>query len=436
MTATLPGTASPADRPDEPTAAATSTTAVAPRLSHQCEEVGPRFDGPASQRAGGRARPGRLVGLDAARGIALIGMIAVHTISAETDDGGVSLAWLLSSGKSSALFAVLGGVGIAFMTGRTTAPHGADWARAAVTPIVRGLLILGIGLLIGPYVVADDAHVILPYLGLMFLASALLLPLRASTLIGLGLGWAVLSPVLSYMLRIGDPLWSPVNLTVASVAADPVGAAQVLLLTGAFPVLTWMSYLCLGLGIGRCDLTTRKVVTGLVVGGAALAAVAAGVTRLFLQLGALDLAAGDVGGHTTLEDFTSYVLWGGDGTLPADSPWWLTVNAPHTGTPLDLLFTAGIAMLVIGLLLALSLAIGPMLHVLAAPGSMTLTIYTAHVLVLGMLSEMPEVADFALQVIVATVFALLWSSRFRRGPLEWVVWRITSLVAPTRRRAA
>src|SRR3712207_8805694 len=64
-------------------------------------------------RADGRPRA-RLVGIDAARGIALVGMMAVHNFEATDQDGELSLAWSLAAGKSAALFALLAGVGIAF----------------------------------------------------------------------------------------------------------------------------------------------------------------------------------------------------------------------------------------------------------------------------------------------------------------------------------
>ena len=400
--------------------------------AHECDPGSPAAD--AILDSSEARRSSRLIGLDAARGLALIGMFAVHTISAETPDGDLSFAWALSSGKASALFAILGGVGMAFMTGRTRPPSTASgWARAAVTPLVRGLLILAIGLALGALVWIEDAGVILPYLGVMFALSALLIPLRAPALIGLGLGMAVVTPILSYVLRQTYTVDPSANLTLGSLLSSPGDSLVILLLTGYFPVLTWMSYIVLGMGIGRCDLSTRRVVAWLIAGGATLTILTAMATQALVAAGIRDRIAGQVRGHMTLETFTEHLVWGGDGSLPTDSAWWLGINAPHTGTPLDLLYTSGIAMTVIGVMLALSLAIGPLLHVLAAPGSMTLTLYSAHLLLLAPLRELPDLLHFAIQVGVLTLFALAWSSRFSRGPLEWVVWRVTKLVAPARR---
>ena len=67
-------------------------------LPHACEPA-PSGDVSGTPSSTARAlRPSaRLVGIDAARGIALFGMMAVHNISA-VDDGEVSLAWTLAAG--------------------------------------------------------------------------------------------------------------------------------------------------------------------------------------------------------------------------------------------------------------------------------------------------------------------------------------------------
>jgi uncharacterized membrane protein YeiB len=53
---------------------------------------------------------------------------------------------------------------------------------------------------------------------------------------------------------------------------------------------------------------------------------------------------------------------------------------------------------------------------------MTLTLYTAHVLVLLVVPESwDEPTSYLVQVVVALVVAPLWLWRFRRGPVEQVV---------------
>ena len=66
----------------------------------------------------GRVPRKRLTGIDAARGLALIGLTAIHFLPAENEQTHeATLSWTLFSGDSAALFALLAGVGLAFATG-------------------------------------------------------------------------------------------------------------------------------------------------------------------------------------------------------------------------------------------------------------------------------------------------------------------------------
>ncbi|HEX2074344.1 MAG TPA: hypothetical protein VHF92_11200, partial [Geodermatophilus sp.] len=62
---------------------------------------------------------------------------------------------------------------------------------------------------------------------------------------------------------------------------------------------------------------------------------------------------------------------------------------------------------------------------LRAAGAMTLTLYTAHVLVLqtGVLEDHPAMQYLLLLVAPSLVFAVLWRRRRAQGPLEALVGR-------------
>jgi len=59
----------------------------------------------------------RIVGVDAARGLALIGMIAVHIFDTFGPNGAPTVATTLAWGRSAATFALLAGVSLALITG-------------------------------------------------------------------------------------------------------------------------------------------------------------------------------------------------------------------------------------------------------------------------------------------------------------------------------
>lgn len=419
---TLPPPDAPASSWDEWSAA----------MPHDCEEVDQQPD-TSTAREGRR----RLAGIDAARGTALLGMVAVHVVDPVAPDGTVSLAWRVSSGSSSALFALLAGVGIAFMTGRTRVPSRRDrWVHSRRLA-VRGLVILVLGLLLGVVVPPTAAGVILPYLGLLFVLALPVLRLRTRTLLVLAALWAVGGPVVSHLLRRGAAEPPSVNLTPGDLVAAPLPALEYLMLTGLYPVLTWVPYLLVGLALGRTDLSARRHVPALAAVGASLWLGSTTLSWLVLRGGGLDRLAADEAGRLTLDGLTGRLVWGGTGTAPSTSWWWFASAAPHTGLPLDLARTTGVAMLTMALCMALAAVAGWLVRPLAVPGSMTLTLYTAHLLLLGPLGDLPDALGYGAHVLLLGVFALLWHRYFRRGPLEAMVWWLASLAgAPPGRHVA
>lgn len=371
-----------------------------------------------------RRERGRLAGVDAARGLALLGMFMVHVLPSETPDGDVSWAWAVSSGRSSALFAMLAGIGLAFMTGREHRVTSGTLGKGVRPPLVRGTFIIIIGLALGSAVGPEHLAVILPYLGIMFILAIPLLTMPPGWLLALFVAWSVAGPVVSHWVRRGVESPEATNLTLGQAASAPGDALWMMLVTGVFPAVTWMAYLCLGIGLGRLDLGSRRVAALLTVTGSVLAAGAAGLSALLLgPLGGRDRLADEVMGSWSLEDFTGFLMWGSVGTAPTGSWWWLATAAPHTGTPLDLLHTSGVAMVVLGACLVVAHTFRGSLFILTAPGSMTLTLYTAHALLLPTLAPAgwPPPVELAAHLVVLGGFALLWRRWHGRGPIETLV---------------
>ncbi len=144
----------------------------------------------------GGTRPARrLLGVDAARGLALFGMVAVHTLpSWDEQTGAANLSWTLFAGHSAALFATLAGVSLAFASGgrtprtgrRTTATRWALAGRAGVIALVGFLL----GFLELP------VSNILIYYGLLFLLAVPFLRLRTRSLLLWAALFALVAPFL------------------------------------------------------------------------------------------------------------------------------------------------------------------------------------------------------------------------------------------------
>ncbi|MEX5294532.1 heparan-alpha-glucosaminide N-acetyltransferase domain-containing protein [Kocuria sp. CPCC 205268] len=374
-----------------------------------------------------RPRAGRrLVGIDAARGIALLGMVSVHILpSWDPQTFEATAQWTLFSGRAAALFALLAGVGLALGSGGTHVHRGPRMTADRAGLLVRAVLITVLGLLINQLSPADPpAYNILVYYGLFFLLALPFLHLSARALAACAAGAAVLGPVLVHALGPALPGFTLYNPGVAELVTAPGSTLAQLLVTGSYPGVTYLAYLLAGMALGRLDLSAARTQFGLLLGGAALAAFSAAASWLLLHpLGGIDrlLAASPFLGR---EDVRDVLVFGPDPVLPTSTWWWLAVTGPHTNTPLALLSGMGTGALVLGVCLLVARRADRLLLPLTAAGAMTLTLYSAHLL--GLFLELHygrPVLWFLVHVLVGTVFALLWRRSRGRGPLEEVVGR-------------
>lgn len=379
----------------------------------------------------------RVLGVDAARAVALLGMMVTHLIPEYGATGGVNAAFAVADGRASALFAVVAGMSLALADGgpgarsgtgaeqrqqRQQRPFGVMLLRIGV----RAVLVGALGMLLA--YTDPPVLVILTYYALLFVLVAPLLRLSAVALALLGLGWAVAGPVISHVIRRTYQLDVRLDQpSFGALVADPGGLARELLLTGTYPAGTWLAYALVGAALGRAVLTPRRLVV-LAGAGLALAAVAHLVSMTLLRTGARVLEA----------DTTGYTLEGRFfGTTPTSTWWWLAIARPHSGTPFDLLATIGSAVLVTAVLvLVLSTSARRALGWLALTGSMTLTLYSMHVVAaaLGLPVGAAPGLTWLVHAALAVALAVVWRGWYRRGPLEAVV--AGTVDAATRSRGA
>lgn len=379
------------------------------------------------------ARPtARLVGLDVARCVALVGMIAVHTVEERTPSGDLSWAHWLAGGRASALFAVLAGVALALVTDRP----GGRAPRSLLAVVVRAGLIAALGLFLGG--LDSGLAVILTYYGLLFLLGLPFVALGPRALLVLAAVWAVAAPVVSHVLR-ARPQVPPRDFEVPSFSSlgEPLDLLANLTLTGYYPVLPWLAYLLLGMALARLDLRDRAVAGRLVVGGLVAAVGAAVLSRLLvLSPSVREALVRDYPTGMSAEEVIEQARGGLFGVTPSPGPWqWLLLDAPHSATPFDLVATGGSAALMIGLCLLLAGALRGWalrgLAVLTGAGAMTLTLYSLHVLL-----HTPDVWPpdqgpdaFRWHVLVVLWIGAVFAALSVRGPLEFVVRRVTGAVA-------
>ncbi|WP_162958156.1 DUF418 domain-containing protein [Nocardia yunnanensis] len=387
----------------------------------------------------------RVLALDAARGIAVLGMFAVHV---GPHHGQAGASWLtIFEGRSAALFAVLAGVSLALMSGGATPASGIPLRRSVIRIAARAVLVALLGLALAQLPSGIGIMVILTYYGLYFLLALPALRLGARALAILAAVWAVAGPIVSFVIRShlhenvfgGNPTFE-----MFTSWEGLRQAGMMLTLTGAYPALTWMPFVFAGMALGRWGIRALRPLPVLAV-GAALA---------LLGYGGSWLAQHPLGGRAHLIDLLTQGMaeagvtdfdpgmiidMTGFGTVATTSPWWLTLATPHSGTPFEVFGATGAAVLVIGALMALIPRTGTLLRPLIAAGSCALSLYIVQAVAVSVLVPIPDEnavtlpggihgPGWPLLALLAggsLVAATLWRTAFRRGPAEWLLHRIT-----------
>jgi uncharacterized membrane protein YeiB len=377
--------------------------------------------------------PSRIDGVDAARAIAVFGMFTVHL---GVDSMGLlspeGHAWTLHGlvrGNSSALFALLAGLSLALMTGRTAPVSGDPWRRAAVRVLTRAVLIGLLGIVLD--FTGVPVAIILTYYAGFFVLALPLTRLRAGALWAVAGALAVLGPPLSFLLRD--------TVVEAEPRTGSLSSVTEFLLTGYYPAITFMAFVTAGLAVGRMDLRSTAVRLGLLGTGAGLSVFAYGGSWLLLHpLGGLDRLVEEgsafMRGFPVTPDMDPLLLEqlragvmdeanSISGQVPTESWWWLAVNTPHTGTTFEIAEAVGQGLIVLVACVWLAERARWLMYPLTSVGRMPLTVYTGHILVLmfivagsGTDWHRPWLLEWF--VLGALVFAVAWRLIAGRGPAE------------------
>ncbi|MDX3382222.1 heparan-alpha-glucosaminide N-acetyltransferase domain-containing protein [Streptomyces niveiscabiei] len=363
----------------------------------------------------------RLVGVDLARALAVFGMYIVHIGPPLSATHGVA-SWIryLADGHSSVLFATLAGFSLMLLAGRREPRTGLAGRQAKARIAIRAVVLIALGTVLA---IEYGGVIILAFYGVYFLLALPLVRLGARTLAIIAATLAVVTPQLAFALNgvLTESVQQSVNAYDPLHRLSGVGVLD-LLFTGFYPTITWMSFVVAGMALARLDLSASAVRRRLAALGAALIAVAYGLSLLLAGSGAL---------RSMAEDGPSS---GGSGTMPPDggalSASSLLTAGPHSGTTFDIVGSVGVAILVIVGATALIEhlpKLGRLLRPVIAVGTMSLTAYVGHFIAQSALSmsggdaTQQSWTPLLLYVLAAIVFAGVWSRFVRRGPLEYLL---------------
>ncbi len=358
-------------------------------------------------------KAGRIEGYDLARALAVIGMFIINFRLVMTPENAAPV-WLanltdLLEGRAAAVFVILAGVGLSLLSRK--ARIGQDVAalrRHQFTIVKRAVFLFGLGLLFQTVWPADILH----FYGIYLFGAALMLRASETALL-----WGVMM-----VMSIGAGLQLTMNYdtgwnwdTLEYVDFwTPAGMGRHLFFNGFHPVFPWLAFLFLGMWLGRQDLRDRIVRNLMLMAGAGLAVLSEGAAFL-LQRWTVALIE--------MPDFNDIQ--------------YLIQSGPIPPTLFYMFSAGGTALLVIVSCVALSERMpgSKWLSPLIATGRQSLTLYLGHVVVgMGVLEAFGRLEQqslgFALKValvfcLLSIVYAWLWQRRFRQGPVEWVMRKLT-----------
>jgi len=354
----------------------------------------------------------RIVGYDVARAMAFLGMVFVNfwvlmdnTISCPD--------WLvffleLIQGRAAATFVVLAGAGLTLLSKNLYHHHNMPAIRANRKRIWRRAFVLFvIGVLNTMIWPADILH----FYAFYFAAGAVLVTASNQRLAALTLT-SVLVFSLFMVMTDFDPGWEWGALSLKEWLNLPK-VARHLLFSGHYPFFPWISFLIIGVWLGRQDLSNirlRRTLLLVATGGIVLSE--------FLSWLVFDAAPANVFGLD----------------MEPVLPWFAT--DPWEPMPLFVISAGGTAIIVILSFAACAQQFRDTrwLQPLIAVGQSTLSLYVAHIVVAetglkllkfwnidaGLFPLWGGLLYFAMALLSAS----FWNRHFHRGPLEWMMRRL------------
>ena len=352
---------------------------------------------------------GRVVGLDMARGLAILGMFTAHMWFSVQGPVSSVMAW--SHGRSAPLFALLAGVSMGIMQQRLSRRFAGSPALSrrfyGEKILVRATFLILLATLLS--LINTRILLILDNYGVWMVCALFLAGLSVPMQLG----------VIGLLLVAGIPLWHYLNLLFLP---PEIG---VVLGLNDYQMPTFLIYVLTGLILWRLGwagvtIRARRLQKYGVVIGLGTAGVIFGVGTAVdsLRLGRF-----------------SQVLFGND-TLSIANPtpaqfWYQTLIyiAPHTDSVAETVANTAWCVGLTSLLLLAGSTFNRFFSPLAALGSMALTIYTLHVIwhaITFRLFGYPGlIPSLIIMIVVFLLVASLWRLRFGKGPLEAFLARLS-----------
>lgn len=338
-------------------------------------------------------KPGRIIGIDMARGIAMFGMTVVHFVNFR-EEPGADLATFaeLFRGRAMPLFMMLGGLGVTFLTKRSTTPER--------DLLIRAVMLFALGLVMTETV--PRLAIVLQSYGLFFVLATVLYRLSSKMLVAL-------VPVIT---AIGAVTYQVVGEPRVQTRFDELGSGegiQSLLFDGFYPLFPVGAFFITGIVLGRVNLRSERIAAAFAGGGILFGV---GIPVLTNNVASAFNLRTDFGGNA------------GDGMFHLTR---LLDSQGHSAMPAWVLSALGTSIAVLGLSLLIAPLVPKLVSPIIAVGSMSLTYYVYQGWLTNVVPPTFETtlgAEWIFTILVYTSFvvlALIWRLMFTSGPFERIL---------------
>jgi len=369
-------------------------------------------------------KPHRILAVDAARLVAILGMFAAHIFPlyqyAGTDAYSPTFTGAVASGRASVLFMVLAGLSLTLLTD-SLARRGFSHPKIYSVLALRALIIAVLGMAIGT--INEGIAVILVHYGLLFLLLPLALRLPRITIWVVSALWLLLAPILWRPLAASNLGQSLGHNPSFGDVLTPGLLLQDLTVSGYYPLLVWFGYGLLGVALGRCNLGSKKTAATLTISGSSIAAISY-LVGLVLSLSFTEQISA---ASRALPSLVPTLITTGrlpgktlDPFLASAEYLWLPTG--HSNALLATVHAAGCAVAVVGVLLLVMPRLGVLGRVLAGAGRAPLSLYAGHLVLLPLLDNFLEPITIWWILCAVTACCGIWLGFTKAsGPLEFCV---------------
>lgn len=355
----------------------------------------------------------RIIGLDFARAWAMFGMLIVNFMVITRAEGN-GPPWLITfmslfEGRASALFVILAGIGISLMAQSSVTSGNQIKIMASRTMIwKRSLFLFVLGLLL--YTI-DWTGDILHYYGVYLFIAAFFITINKKILLWLSILILLVAQSLQLTFNAFEGWAGPIPFINYIDFWSVKGFLRNLFFNGYHPIFPWFSFFLIGMLIGRMDLLNNKIRKKLFIISLIITTVAEPSSKALTHF------------------FIPYI--------GEESSTFLFNTGPILPNVLYIVSATGSALIILILCLYITERYEKnwFIGIIVNTGQLTLTHYVGHVILgIGTLILLNRLEHQSLSFVLifaicffifSIVFSVLWRNKFPKGPIEWIMRKIT-----------